>query len=167
VNDADRGRRGRHGARQGPSSASRAVSAQPLSPSAPSQGVDVQPFNVAEVLAYMKSVFEDPAMLDELPLETAGNPGAWHAWRSYRGLPKTNNNNNINNRATSPMEDEASTLPSGDSPIMPGDWNWEGVWENRVKGGIENSLSEPVLFGPRPGRGADKRVEMVKMLLSS
>jgi hypothetical protein len=29
----------------------------------------------------------------------------------------------------------------------PGEWNWEGVWEDRVKNGISNSLSEPVMFG--------------------
>lgn len=29
----------------------------------------------------------------------------------------------------------------------PGEWNWEGVWEDRVKKGIKASLSDPVLFG--------------------
>jgi len=29
----------------------------------------------------------------------------------------------------------------------PGEWNWEHVWEERVKKGISASLSEPVLFG--------------------
>ena len=30
---------------------------------------------------------------------------------------------------------------------QPGEWNWEGVWEDRVKKGIAMSLSEPVLYG--------------------
>jgi hypothetical protein len=29
----------------------------------------------------------------------------------------------------------------------PGEWNWEGVWEERVKKAIKASLSEPVLYG--------------------
>lgn len=150
--DADRDRLGRHSA---PGSTS--VSSDLISPPLSSRDVETRPANVVEVLAYMKSVFENPAALDELPLEAAGNPGAWHAWRSYRGLPKATN------RAVTSADDTPLISQTGNSPTMPGDWNWEGVWENRVKGGIENSLSDPVLFGPKSSRGADKRVEMVKI----
>lgn len=80
-----------------------------------------------EVLSYIRSSFDDEGMLDSVPLEAAGNPGAWHAWRSHRGY---------------------NTLPEGDpSARKPGEWNWEGVWEERVKKGIAASLSEPVLYG--------------------
>ena len=37
-----------------------------------------------EVLAYMKSSFEDESVLDALPLSAAGNSGAWHAWQAHR-----------------------------------------------------------------------------------
>lgn len=84
-----------------------------------------------EVLSYIRSTFDDETVLDSVPLEAAGNPGAWHAWRTHRGY---------------------TNLPEGDaSARKPGEWNWEGVWEQRVKKGIEASLSEPVLFGGAGG----------------
>lgn len=84
-----------------------------------------------EVLNYIKSTFDDETVLDAVPLEAAGNPGAWHAWRTHRGY---------------------HTMPEGDpSARKPGEWNWEGVWEERVKKGIATSLSEPVLFGGQGG----------------
>lgn len=84
-----------------------------------------------EVLSYMGSSFDDENLLDSVPLEAAGNPGAWHAWRTHRGY---------------------HALPEGDPAARkPGEWNWEGVWEERVKKNIAASLSEPVLYG---GAGA-------------
>lgn len=120
-----------------------------------SQEKDAMPITISQVLAYIKSTFEDPAMLDRLPLEAAGNSGAWHAWRSHRGFSQSPS------RATSPVNDGRSHPPAGASHRLPGDWNWEGVWENRVKNGIESSLSDPVLFGPKGGRGGEKRTDMV------
>jgi hypothetical protein len=37
------------------------------------------------------------------------------------------------------------------TPRKPGEWNWEGVWEERVKRGVQASLSEAVLFGQGQG----------------
>ena len=37
-----------------------------------------------EVLRYVRSAFTDDMVLDSVPLEAAGNPGAWHAWRAHR-----------------------------------------------------------------------------------
>jgi hypothetical protein len=37
------------------------------------------------------------------------------------------------------------------STKQPGEWNWEGVWEERVKRGIATSLSESVLYGNAGG----------------
>jgi hypothetical protein len=91
-----------------------------------------------EVLAYILSTFSSEATLDAIPLEAAGNPGAWHAWRTQRGL------------AQSLSADER----------WPGQWNWEGVWEERVKKGIASSLSEAVLFG-----GAEDVVSVTSLLL--
>jgi hypothetical protein len=36
---------------------------------------------------------------------------------------------------------------AGATTRRPEEWNWEGVWEERVKRGIAASLSEGVLFG--------------------
>jgi hypothetical protein len=79
-----------------------------------------------EVLRYILSTFSEGAMLDLVPLEAAGNPGAWHAWRTHRGLAQT---------------------ASASEERRPGQWNWEGVWRERVQKGITASLSEAVLFG--------------------
>ena len=121
----------------------------------PPCGTTVEPFTIVEVLAYMKSAFEDSIMLDNLPLDAAGNPGAWHAWRTHRDSSRGPS------RPMSPANDERSKSPGGGSHALPGNWNWAGVWENRVKVGIENSLSDPVLFGPHGLRGADKRCDAV------
>ncbi|KAI9691961.1 MAG: hypothetical protein M1820_009669 [Bogoriella megaspora] len=29
----------------------------------------------------------------------------------------------------------------------PSEWNWEGVWEERVKKGIQSSISDSILYG--------------------
>ncbi len=121
----------------------------------PSQEAAAKSVTIVEVLAYLKSTFEDPKMLDKIPLEAAGNPGAWHGWRSHRELSKAPS------RATSPADDEMSNPPQAVPQTLPGNWNWEGVWQNRVKNGIENSFSDPVLFGPKGGRGGDKWTEVV------
>ncbi|KAG6366495.1 hypothetical protein INS49_000672 [Diaporthe citri] len=83
--------------------------------------------STGEVLSYIRSTFDDQAVMDSIPLEAAGNPGAWHAWAAYRGH---------------------TTIPEGEPAVRkPGDWNWEGVWEERVQRNIQASLSEPVLYG--------------------
>ncbi|OAA58376.1 hypothetical protein SPI_06449 [Niveomyces insectorum RCEF 264] len=101
-----------------------------------------------DVLRYIRSTFDDEAVLDAVPLEAAGNPGAWHAWRTHqrqqgKGLPKTCNDSNGGRG-----EAKAASLASSESATKdPGEWNWEHVWEERVKKGISTSLSDPVLFG--------------------
>lgn len=127
------------------------------SPSLSSSKADGRRVDITEVLFYIKSTFEDAKVLDKLPLEVAGNPGAWHAWRSYRGFSKAPS------RPISPADDGRPDSPDHGSQAMPGDWNWEGVWESRVKSGIENSLSDSVLFGPKGGRGIEKRTETVRV----
>ncbi|EFW98401.1 ubiquitin-conjugating enzyme [Grosmannia clavigera kw1407] len=78
-----------------------------------------------DVLRYIRSTFDDATVLDAIPLESAGNPGAWHAWRAHR-------------RQSAP-----TTAPARE----PGEWNWEHVWEERVKNGINVSVSDAVLYG--------------------
>ncbi len=113
----------------------------PRSPSA-SQGV-----SIVRILEYIRSTFSEETVLDSLPLEAAANPGAYHAWRTYR---------NLNLETPQPSSSLPSSDLSSDKAIdssalgrnrRPGEWNWEGVWEERVRKAIKNSLSEPALFG--------------------
>ncbi|RYO81987.1 hypothetical protein DL766_007251 [Monosporascus sp. MC13-8B] len=102
-----------------------------------------------EVLRYIRSTFDDENVLDSIPLSAAGNPGAWHAWRTHR---MENGKVFSDDLSSSDAEDTADTVTTGtkssaDSARKPGEWNWEGVWEERVKKAIAASLSEPVLFG--------------------
>ncbi|KAL1861326.1 hypothetical protein Daus18300_009002 [Diaporthe australafricana] len=96
--------------------------------------------STCEVLSYIRSTFDDAAVLDSVPLEAAGNPGAWHAWGAYRGH---------------------TAAPEGEPAVRkPGEWNWEGVWEERVQRNIQASLSEPVLFGDV---GGDDTIRFLSM----
>ena len=115
-----------------------------------------QNFLVVRALAYLKASFEDLEILDNLPLEVAANPGAWYAWRSYRGLPKEAS------RAASPAQEEAGKMPKAQK--QPGDWNWEGVFEKRVGSAIGASISDPVLFGSsRPGALGSEMIRFRKI----
>ncbi|GAB1318942.1 hypothetical protein MFIFM68171_09152 [Madurella fahalii] len=105
-----------------------------------------------EVLRYIRSTFDDEDMLDSVPLEAAGNPGAWHAWRTHRRQAAAAANNKAlpGSVAENPAgQGTSSTGEAQGEPAArrPGEWNWEGVWEERVKRGIAASLSEGVLYG--------------------
>lgn len=128
-----------------------------------------------EVLRYIRSTFDDEDVLDSIPLAAAGNPGAWHAWRTHRTengvvLPDASSSSILNSEDETASVDSASAKPTTDSARRPGEWNWEGVWEERVKKGIAASLSEPVLFG---GIGASDdvvssvHVHVIFLLISS
>ena len=86
--------------------------------------------SIAEVLDYVKRSFDEEDFLDTLPLEAAGNPGAWKAWKSHRSS------------STALAEGGSTTFT--DSPE---EWKWDGVWEQRVRRGIDASISDSVLFG--------------------
>ena len=109
-----------------------------------------QPPLTVEVLQYIRIVFDTEAMLDSVSLEAAANAGAWHAWRSHRSKmlggrawPATsipsNTSDTMSERSTSPRQQ-----PGG--ARRPAEWNWQGVWEDRVKKSIHTSISEHMLF---------------------
>ncbi|KLJ13571.1 ubiquitin-conjugating enzyme E2, other [Blastomyces silverae] len=109
---------------------------------------------VLKVLNYIRSTFDDEAVLDSIPLEAAGNPGAWHAWRSHRGLGYREGEDGV----------DASVKKGNLQARRPGEWNWEGVWETRVQAGIETSYLESVLFGNSTRSGAsDDLIRFVKL----
>ena len=88
-----------------------------------------------DVLEYMRKAFSSEELLDSIPLAAAANPGAYHAYRSFRSIASA-----AQSRTTSPE-------PSTSRARRPGEWNWEGVWEERIRRGVQNTLTEPVLFG--------------------
>ncbi|KAI1752612.1 ubiquitin-conjugating enzyme/RWD-like protein [Xylaria castorea] len=100
--------------------------------------------SIFAVLHYIRSTFDDEDVLDTIPLEAAGNPGAWLAWRTYRVENGKEFEPLQTNDGVAPTV--ASTTSQG-SARRPGEWNWEGVWEERVKKGVSISLSESVMFG--------------------
>ncbi|EED22263.1 ubiquitin-conjugating enzyme, putative [Talaromyces stipitatus ATCC 10500] len=93
--------------------------------------------HVVTLLDYIRSTFDDEAVLDSLPLDAAGNPGAWHAWKAHRSGPGT-----PNKRGTPQTR-------------LPGEWNWEGVWAKRVQSGIQASQSDAALFASTPRAETD------------
>lgn len=94
-------------------------------------GSQPQSISIVEVLHYLKRSFDDEGALDTLPLEAAGNSGAWKAWRAYR---------RSNNPDASTLNDETRTKQQDE-------WSWDGVWEMRVRKGIDASIAESTLYG--------------------
>jgi hypothetical protein len=109
-----------------------------------------RPPHVVELLQYLRIAFDTEEVLDSIPLDAAANAGAWHAWRSFRAKSAS--------RATSvarsagelkqtSMERSLSPRQQPGGARRPGEWNWQGVWEDRVRKSIHASLSDPALYG--------------------
>lgn len=104
--------------------------------------------SIAKILDYIRSTFTEESVLDSLPLEAAANPGAYHAWRTYRAPV-------LQAKQPGPLgTDSPASEQEGDAVALnrnrrPGEWNWEGVWEDRVRKAVKASLSEPALFTER------------------
>ncbi|PLB48915.1 hypothetical protein P170DRAFT_475247 [Aspergillus steynii IBT 23096] len=102
----------------------------------------VQSVPVSILLDYIRSTFDDETVLDSLPLEAAGNPSAWHAWKAHR-KDSVNSSLGYNAKRGSPQT------------RLPGDWHWDGIWAKRVQHEVEASHSESTLFG-NTARGTDE-----------
>lgn len=103
----------------------------------PNAAANFQPPPIAKLLKYIQASFADESILDSVTAESAANPGAYHAWRSYRETRLAGE--------LQPMT-KPTSAPT-DRSRRPGEWNWEGVWEERVKKGIQSSISDSVLYG--------------------
>lgn len=125
--------------RSSASSISESSAVRPIAKSnvIPTNGDDVP---VLRVLQYIRSTFSDESVLDSIPLEAAANSGAYHAWRSYRSEKIAHQQGMLSEKATSATTSDVRSK-------RPGEWNWEGVWEERVKKAVRASISEPILFG--------------------
>lgn len=105
---------------------------------------------IIEILQYVKKSFEDENVLDELPLDAAGNPGAWHAWQAHQ---QAHQNKTMQEAPSIPrigILDPSSphyrkNSSGGIKPLS--DWNWDGVWAERVRKGVNASVSEQMLYG--------------------
>ena len=126
-----------------------------------SEGYDVKypSIPIGRVLQYVRSCFDDESILDSIPLEAAGNPGAWHARKTFlrKAAPQDKSiGMDDDDISIDDSERDKSTSATPSTSLTgtarkPGEWNWEGVWEERVKKGIEGSLAEPVLYGSLTG----------------
>ncbi|KAH7396776.1 hypothetical protein DE146DRAFT_678488 [Phaeosphaeria sp. MPI-PUGE-AT-0046c] len=108
--------------------------------------ISAENISIVRVLDYIRSTFSEESVLDALPLEVAANPGAYHAWRTYRAPVRQAQQQSKPDEAPTSFEQAVDAAALGRNR-RPGEWNWEGVWEERVKKAIKASLSEPVLFG--------------------
>ena len=97
------------------------------------------------LLDYIRSTFDGESVLDSLPLEAAGNPSAWHAWKAHR-------RDHGENQAL------YSSKKGSPQTRLPGDWHWDGIWAKRVQEEVEASHSEATLFGNPTRAGGDDLV---------
>ncbi|KAF2718276.1 hypothetical protein K431DRAFT_322534 [Polychaeton citri CBS 116435] len=110
--------------------------------------------HIVEVLQYLRVIFSSEAVLDTVPLEAAANSGAWHAWKSYRVRQQGHQASNMSparKAIPSPVERSTSPKQQPGGARRPGDWNWQGVWEDRVRKIIQASITEQSLYGGGDG----------------
>ncbi|PHH52990.1 Protein crossbronx -like protein [Ceratocystis fimbriata CBS 114723] len=115
---------------------------------------DKEAVPVYDVLAYIRSSFDDEEVLDSIPLEAAGNQGAWHAWRLHRKEslmasghePAANPDESVFSADESEPRSPVSPPPAL-RPKQASQWNWEGVWERRVSQNLASSLQDSMLYG--------------------
>ncbi|EMD00472.1 hypothetical protein BAUCODRAFT_118239 [Baudoinia panamericana UAMH 10762] len=97
--------------------------------------------HIVEVLQYLRVAFDTEAVIDAIPLDVAANSGAWHAWRSFRTktLPRTSPPANTDHASEGGVTSKRSTSPRQQpgGARRPGDWNWAGVWEDRVRKSVQ------------------------------
>lgn len=104
------------------------------------------PPHILDVLYYMRSALMSEDFLNSIRLDAAANPNAWHAWQSYREKgPRSGSLSLQGGRTSLDDQDHSRQQPGG--ARKPGEWNWHGVWEDRVRKGVQFSVSENALFG--------------------
>lgn len=117
----------------------------------PIRSLDVTSTGIIEILGYVKSAFDDENTLDALPLEAAGNPGAWNAWQAHRKSSLRDSEIDMHDSSHSEKCKQTASLKVENRKKPPDEWSWDGVWEERVKQGVDVSISDPVLYGSATG----------------
>ncbi|EMD68177.1 hypothetical protein COCSADRAFT_33139 [Bipolaris sorokiniana ND90Pr] len=119
---------------------------------APGAARSTEEISIVRMIEYIRSTFSDESILDSLPLDAAANPGAYHAWRAHRApLLRAQQSLPTEPSPELPVTDKSESSNALGPNRRPGEWNWEGVWEERVRKAVKASLSEPVLFGTGAG----------------
>jgi hypothetical protein len=117
-------------------------------------GIAAKPVSIVGVLDYIRSTFSEEQVLDSIAIEAAANPSAYHAWRAYRASALQTQQSSPTS-TTAESQGSSQGRATGGSTLVrnrrPGEWNWEGVWEDRVKKAVKASLSEAALFGGSAG----------------
>jgi hypothetical protein len=137
---------------------------------------NVKHYSIYDILKYIKGAFDDGDVLDSVPLAAAGDPSAWHAWRTHqRKLGKLPSEAAADDAAVGSDNAPEGTPAEAPVPISPrkmqagarppSEWNWDGVWEARVKKGITTSLSEPGLYGPSGPADDMARIISVRIIV--
>jgi hypothetical protein len=108
--------------------------------------------HIIELLQYLRIAFDTEEVLDSIPLDVAANAGAWHAWQSYRAKSSNSRARSVARSAgtdgkSQEVERSLSPKQQPGGARRPGEWNWQGVWEDRVRKSIIASTSEHVLYG--------------------
>lgn len=126
-----------------------------------------RPPHIVEVLHYLRLAFSVPEILDEVPLASAANPSAWHAWRSHRAkyfgerarspIVKSPTVGSVSEASEGSLSPQSKQQPGG--ARRPGEWNWTGVWEERVRKVVHTSRAESALFGGEAA-GVVSRIEV-------
>lgn len=103
-----------------------------------SKVVDVTAY---EILDYMRSTFDTESVLTSIPLEAAAHPSAFHAWRAHKNLRP------VSVPGARGEASQGSQSGAESTPRKPSEWNWDGVWRERVSRGIQASSNEAAIFG--------------------
>ena len=109
---------------------------------------------ITAVLRYVKKAFDDAELLDGIPLDSAANAGAWKAWRAHRKGILNTSTECRGSLGPRNGRDLRKTIDKGISlqrPSQSEDWNWDGVWQERVRNVIIASNSELALYGASDG----------------
>jgi hypothetical protein len=117
-------------------------------------GIAAKPVSIAGVLDYIRSTFSEEQVLDSIAIEAAANPSAYHAWRAYRASALQTQQSSPTSTTAESQGSSQGRATAGSTLVRnrrPGEWNWEGVWEDRVRKAVKASLSEPALFGGAAG----------------
>ena len=109
---------------------------------------------ITAVLRYVKEAFDDVELLDKIALDSAANAGAWKAWRAHRKGILNSSTESRGSLAPRDGRDLRNIMDKGISlqrPSQSEDWNWDGVWQERVRNVIIASNSELALYGASGG----------------
>ncbi|KAK3670287.1 hypothetical protein LTR78_009841 [Recurvomyces mirabilis] len=119
---------------------------------------------MAEVLQYIRMAFDTEEVVDSVDLSDSANTGAWHAWQSYRAKVRgAQVSQGSSDRSSSIGSPTRQQQPGG--ARRPGEWNWQGVWEERVARSIVASTAEHALYSG-DGNGMINFVRMEEESLS-